>query len=93
MWEKIILLYTQKATQNVHYLQEKFYNLQLQDTNELATFMGEIEMSISHLKKFGEDCFNDEAIMMKLMCSFPFEYYSYSRHGKMLYHLRRCLKF
>jgi len=27
MWEKIILLHTQKATQNVHYLQEKFYNL------------------------------------------------------------------
>jgi hypothetical protein len=36
MWKKIILLHTQKATQNVDYLQEKFYNLQMQDTNDLA---------------------------------------------------------
>jgi hypothetical protein len=64
----------------------------MQDIDDLSTFMGEIEMFISHLKDFGEDCFNDKPIMMKLMSSFPFEYDSYSRHGKMLYHLRRCLK-
>ncbi len=57
MWEKIVLLHTQKATQNVHYFQEKFYNFQMQETNDLKTFMGEIEMFINHLKNFGEDCF------------------------------------
>lgn len=91
MLQKIVLLHTQKDT-NVHYLQEKFYNFQMQQTIDLTTFMGEIEMFISHLKNFGEDCFNDKAILMKLMCSFPFEYDSYSKHGKMLYHLRRCFK-
>jgi hypothetical protein len=35
----------------------------MQDIDDLSTFMGEIEMFISHLKDFGEDCFNDKPIM------------------------------
>ncbi len=68
------MLHTWKATQNVHYLHEKFYNLRLQDSDDLATSMGEIKTVINQLKNLGEDCFSDKVVITKLTCNLPLEY-------------------
>lgn len=55
MWIKLQNVFEQKNESSVHYLQQKFFSFQKEQSDDIASFMSKLEELVQQLKDLGEE--------------------------------------
>lgn len=74
IWTKLKLLHERNASENIHALQQSFYKCQLGSDGNIAAYLGDIDVIITQLTSRGDQTFNDNAVIAKILCNLPASY-------------------
>lgn len=71
LWNKFIIIYNQRATENMHHLQEEFYRCNMESNESIVDFLGNLKIINSQLRGLENHNFDDSAVMTKVLCNLP----------------------
>lgn len=70
MWQKLVEVYEGKTETSKHILQQKWFTLTKEDTDDVAVHISKIQELAYRLKTLGEDI-SDSMIMTKILMTLP----------------------
>lgn len=70
MWMKLLSVYEQKSETNVHILQEKFFTMKKDPSENMATFISKLQEIIQQLNDQGEKI-KDKMLISRVLTSLP----------------------
>ena len=74
IWDKLALIHQRTAVQSLYQLQETYYNMRLGENDDMATFIGKIEMLNSQIEELGARPFSEEMVISKMLSNLPAPY-------------------
>lgn len=73
MWIKLLSVYEQKNSVSIHLLQQQWYNLKKDISNDMATYISQLEDLVHRLRNQGENI-SDSMVITKLLMTLPKSY-------------------
>lgn len=70
MWSKLKSVYEQKSETSVHFLQQKFFTFEKEQTESIATYIAKLQELAQQLADLGETV-SDKMLMTKILMSLP----------------------
>ena len=74
IWDKLALIHQRTAIQSLYQLQENYYNMRLGEDDDMATFIGNLEMLNSQIEELGSRPFSEDMLISKMMSNLPAVY-------------------
>ena len=84
IWDKLALIHQRTAVQSLYQLQETYYNMRLGENDDMATFIGNIEMLNSQIEELGARPFSKEMVISKMMSNPPAAYDTFQTMWKIV---------
>jgi len=71
IWDKLVLLHEQNQSENIQSLQQSFFKCELNESEGIANFLGQLELITSKLAARGDTTFSDKAVIAKVLAKLP----------------------